>query len=425
MINASNKNLDDLRGVVQLLWGVDVQEDTFRRWTQGFSFSADEPTALVQFEGGPCGVIAPIQAHILKNIISTRNETDDWKQADTEDQNNLLTDAFSEILTKAYNGAQYYVVHTLDKEVVDKPLELNHMLFHSSLRLTVLNDIQEVKAFLKENINIFRDTFGVLLFLYSVMCSRGLEVIQNEICGTEEPLIDYSHGYGSQVLINLLITGNAVPYLFNEKRDVGGLTLYGIPKQSDVGFLTLLEHLRYCEVGSYLKKPSSSVWVLASETHLTVLFSFEKRLTKSETPADIARRIFGQFDPEGNNFINADSLGDLLNKLDLVSDKEYVNIMRDKLDSEKLGIILLSSFMEEFFPENERLNHPDVFKVFHYNGQPQSNPDSKVVYHQGTAILLECDLPCTIENNSLSTCLQTKWPSIDVQWNSVVTPSLN
>lgn len=55
--------------------------------------------------------------------------------------------------------------------------------------------------------------------------------------------------------------------------------------------------------------------------------------------------------------------------------------MRDKLDAEKLGIILLSSFMDEFFPENERLNHPDVFKVYHYNGQPQSNPDSKVDYH--------------------------------------------
>jgi hypothetical protein len=51
-----------------------------------------------------------------------------------------------------------------------------------------------------------------------------LEVIENEICGTEEPLIDYSHGYGSQVLINLLITGNAVPHLFNEKRDVGGMS---------------------------------------------------------------------------------------------------------------------------------------------------------------------------------------------------------
>lgn len=55
---------------------------------------------------------------------------------------------------------------------------------------------------------------------------QGLEVIQNEICGTEEPLIDYSHGYGSQVLINLLITGNAVPHLFNEKRDVGGMSKF-------------------------------------------------------------------------------------------------------------------------------------------------------------------------------------------------------
>lgn len=53
--------------------------------------------------------------------------------------------------------------------------------------------------------------------------------------------------------------------------------------------------------------------------------------------------------------------------------------MRDKLDSEKLGIILLPSFMDEFFPENERLSHPDVFKVYHYNGQPQSNLDSKVL----------------------------------------------
>ena len=64
-----------------------------------------------------------------------------------------------------------------------------------------------------------------MIALITVISSfQGLEVIQNEICGTEEPLIDYSHGYGSQVLINLLITGNAVPHLFNEKRDVGGMS---------------------------------------------------------------------------------------------------------------------------------------------------------------------------------------------------------
>lgn len=36
----------------------------------GFCFSKDEPTALVQTDGGPCAVIAPVQAFILKSIIA-------------------------------------------------------------------------------------------------------------------------------------------------------------------------------------------------------------------------------------------------------------------------------------------------------------------------------------------------------------------
>ena len=35
----------------------------------GFVFSNDEPTALVQYQGGPCAVIAPVQAFLLKSII--------------------------------------------------------------------------------------------------------------------------------------------------------------------------------------------------------------------------------------------------------------------------------------------------------------------------------------------------------------------
>lgn len=129
----------------------------FKIFYLGFSFSPDEQTALVQFQGGPCAVIVPVQAYILKNIITTRSESDDWRQvslyyteirktpylllinisasqADIEKQNNLLIDAFSEILTKAFNGCQYCIVHTLNKEVVDKPQNLDFTHFHSSLR---------------------------------------------------------------------------------------------------------------------------------------------------------------------------------------------------------------------------------------------------------------------------------------------------
>lgn len=46
----------------------------------GFSFSDDEPTALVQFEGGPCAVLAPMQAYIVKNIVKNKSVNDDWKK---------------------------------------------------------------------------------------------------------------------------------------------------------------------------------------------------------------------------------------------------------------------------------------------------------------------------------------------------------
>lgn len=38
-------------------------------WFLGFEFSEAEPSALVQRQGGPCAVIAPVQAFILKTII--------------------------------------------------------------------------------------------------------------------------------------------------------------------------------------------------------------------------------------------------------------------------------------------------------------------------------------------------------------------
>lgn len=92
-----------------------------------------------------------------------------------------------------------------------------------------------------------------------------------------------------------MITGQAVSNVFNNDQVVAGLSkfiklilyelnliwlfliinyflpveLQGIDKQSKVGFLTLLEHLRYCQVGTYLKNPCNPIWVLGSDTHLT------------------------------------------------------------------------------------------------------------------------------------------------------------
>lgn len=98
--------------------------------------------------------------------------------------------------------------------------------------------------------------------------------------------------------------------------------LLGIDKQNSVGFLAYLEHLQYCEVGAFLKSPSHPVWVLGSETHLTVLFSPERDIVRPETPAEMAKRIFNKYSPDGNNFIQTTLLQDVLAELNLVNDSE-------------------------------------------------------------------------------------------------------
>lgn len=51
------------------------------------------------------------------------------------------------------------------------------------------------------------------------------------------------------------------------------IELKGLAKQSQIGFITLMEHLRYCTVGSFYKNPVHPIWILGSETHLTGCFT--------------------------------------------------------------------------------------------------------------------------------------------------------
>ncbi|RMC04944.1 hypothetical protein DUI87_18121 [Hirundo rustica rustica] len=339
--------------LVHLVWGKKagprgLADTIFCRWAQGFVFSDSESTALEQFEGGPCAVIAPVQ---------------------------------------------------------------------------------------------------------------GIENIKNEIEDATEPLIDPVYGHGSQSLINLLLTGHAVSNVWDGDRECSGMKLLGIHKQATVGFLTLMESLRYCKVGSYLKSPKFPIWILGSETHLTVFFAkttflllwviameyymaqlgilpvpdsfqavnelMDMALVAPEAPSEQARRVFQTYDPEDNGFIPDTLLEDVMKALDLVSDPEYVNLMKTKLDPEGLGIILLGPFLQEFFPEQDS-RVSESFTVYHYNGLKQSNYNEKVMYVEGTAVVMGFEEPMLqTDDTPVKRCLQTKWPYIELLWTTDRSPSLN
>ncbi|GFO37797.1 ubiquitin carboxyl-terminal hydrolase mindy-3 [Plakobranchus ocellatus] len=392
--------LNDMRS---LLWGSSLKEDVFSRWSQGFTFSEETASALVQFEGGPCAVIAPVQAFIIKCAIFKDKPTDIKKLTDISNASasKLLLEALKEILLQITNSD--FVIVDLDRqaqesnqEIPDQPLGeasqqqhgdsvndysqqgfLTQESFHSNLRITKCSNLVELHSVLEKSLPQLQAKFGVLLYLYSILLTKGINQIKNEVEDSSEPLIDGIYGHGSQSLINLLLTSHATTNVWDKDKDISGLKLRGIQQQASIGFLTLLEHMRYCEVGWYLKNPVYPIWLLGSETHLTVLFSHVEELVVRDSPAMNAKHVFSQFDPEGNGFISSSLLQDVMRALDLVADTEYVEIMITKLDSEELGIITSASFMETFFPE-QPAEHPQSFTLYHCNALPQSNPDGKV-----------------------------------------------
>lgn len=98
------------------------------------------------------------------------------------------------------------------------------------------------------------------------------------------------HGYCSMEMVNLLIHGRAVSNVFNDSVYLDNLELRGPNKRNEIGLLSLFEHYKSCEVGSYYKTPKYPIWVVCSESHFSVIFGLKKEILndwKAETKFDL------------------------------------------------------------------------------------------------------------------------------------------
>lgn len=165
--------------------------------------------------------------------------------------------------------------------------------FHDRLIIdTSIESTDQLQQFYETNMHLLTGRYGILLFVYSVVLTKTMPIIESELLDMTQSLIHMEFGYASQGLINLVLTGKAVPDVWDNDKDVGGLSmafgeysaaefqlycvyvfvnleLRGITEQAEVGFITLMEQMRYCTVGSFYKNPKHPVWVTASETHLS------------------------------------------------------------------------------------------------------------------------------------------------------------
>jgi hypothetical protein len=179
----------------------------------------------------------------------------------------------------------------------------------------------QVEQFYSERVPLLSSKTGVLLFVYSIILTRGVGVIKNDMDDSSQALVA-RFGHCSQELVNLVVTGAAVTNVFDGRKvldgavdDPNAYALRGIPTQQDIGFLTLLEALRLSKVcdalrcvlwgcgvcsrlfvrlffgcvlcvwlclcrqqkvGNHYKTPRFPIWVVGSSSHYTFCFALNK-----------------------------------------------------------------------------------------------------------------------------------------------------
>ncbi|XP_069634405.1 probable ubiquitin carboxyl-terminal hydrolase MINDY-4 isoform X3 [Haliaeetus albicilla] len=191
-----------------------------------------------------------------------------------------------------------YMLHVVSKAIdVSLAKELKNLLFGSSL--CCFSEEWKIQSFTFNNIPQLKygivqkkgGPCGVLAAVQACVLQQlifadsnrnkdtrvrnDFDVLTNRLIG--------SHGYCTQELVNLLLTGKAVSNVFNNVIELdsgnGNITiLKGITSRSDIGLLSLFEHYDVCQVGCYLKTPKYPIWLVCSESHFSVLFSLEKDL---------------------------------------------------------------------------------------------------------------------------------------------------
>jgi len=195
----------------------------------------------------------------------------------------------------------------------------------------------------------FQDQGGILCLVMSLVETRGIGRIRGDM---DDPnsTITAQFGHSSQELINLTLTGQAVSNTFDNSMNLSeDLHCHGIQSRPAIGYLSILEALRYCEVGGYYKSPLFPIWVIGSTSHFSVLFGDDRCLkeSKSDLLLEQCRRAFMKIEGGGGEagFIPLEKLGDVLDELDLrtmIGGDAAVQMLQAYLDMS--GIILWDKF---------------------------------------------------------------------------------
>ncbi|KAH9691691.1 DUF4205 domain-containing protein [Citrus sinensis] len=389
-----------------------------------YRFSSDSETSmgLVQHEGGPCGVLAAIQAFVLKHLLFFPDElgkvapnapqtlgsknfpkkryvaTSNFASPTEDAKSRALVKSMGEILFSCGSNKRAVIAtlttigHDIEgsedshkDEVLAKALEGLSIESGSDMQKVIRVDAYTSQATalqkLEEALPVFRSRMGAMLFLISALLSRGLDYVQADRDDPTPSLVTAPFGHASQ----------AVPNVFDGRMDLGGgMCLKGISTSVEVGFLTLLESLNFCKVGQHLKCPKWPIWVVGSESHYTVLFALDTSVQDENELEERESHIRKAFDAQdksgGGGFISVEGFQQVIRDTN-------IRLPREKLDHLcGSGFIVWSEFWQVILDLDKSLGGlkdstglmgKKVFDLYHFNGIAKSDLNGGQVSSSG------------------------------------------
>ncbi|KAM9852915.1 inactive ubiquitin carboxyl-terminal hydrolase MINDY-4B [Aulostomus maculatus] len=261
-------------------------------WRRSF-FQFREPNselayALETDRGGAQAIQMVVQARIIKHLLfsSDRPSLLSLRDVARRDQERALAAALSDSLWLAGQELSATVALVTEDYCTTPHLDYKLDDFTERLQLFTFNTKDDARSFLLHHIQRFtaEGSHGVILFLYSLICSRTVDRLKEDLDSASSPLLSISLGnfVCRQSLLNLLLTGRASSHLFNgtlctaEDGRPLARPLQGILTRSDVGFLhwsrEQMERGSLPQVGSMLKTPRLPIWLCCINNSFSVLF---------------------------------------------------------------------------------------------------------------------------------------------------------
>ncbi|KAG1973524.1 probable ubiquitin carboxyl-terminal hydrolase MINDY-4 [Pimephales promelas] len=249
---------------------------------QNFTFS-DTPGlkyGIVQNKGGPCGVLAAVQACVLQKLLfeeSSSDSLDERLEVSNVLRTKCLSRALADILWRAGNMKRATVAINTGRSLFIPIGRYKSDGILEMITYVTVETLDDLTLVLEKHVRQFESgPFGCILLTISAILCRTPATIQSDMDVPTSTLIG-AHGYCTQELVNLLLCGRAVSNVFDDEMKLdsgnGNFTLLkGIKARCNIGLLSLFEHYNICKVGSHLKTPKFPIWVVCSESHFSVLF---------------------------------------------------------------------------------------------------------------------------------------------------------